>query len=100
MADVGLTAEDVQATRQRLQRFAPYLATVFPETAATGGVIESHIAPLPQLRQQLIEEGSLQNVGSLWLKADSDLPISGSIKARGGIHEVLKHAEELVWRPA
>lgn len=95
LRDVGLTAADVQATSARLQRFAPYLATVFPETAAAGGVIESHITPLPQLRQLLVREGSLQNVGSLWLKADSDLPISGSIKARGGIHEVLKHAEDL-----
>jgi len=95
LRDVGLTAADVQATSARLQRFAPYLATVFPETAAAGGVIESHITPLPQLRQLLVQEGSLQNVGSLWLKADSDLPISGSIKARGGIHEVLKHAEDL-----
>ncbi|MDP1177694.1 D-serine dehydratase, partial [Klebsiella pneumoniae] len=36
---VGLSADDVQDAHVRLQRFAPYLAAAFPETAASGGII-------------------------------------------------------------
>lgn len=95
LGDVGLTAADVQAASARLQRFAPYLATVFPDTAASAGIIESPLRPLPNLQRSLLQEAGLAPGGALWLKADSELPISGSIKARGGIHEVLKHAEDL-----
>jgi D-serine dehydratase len=95
LADVGLGAEDVAQASARLQRFAPYVARVFPQTAEAGGLIESGIKPLTRLQRRLLEEAGLRMSGKLWLKLDNELPISGSIKARGGIHEVLKHAEDL-----
>ena len=90
LGDVGLAAADVAQASARLARFAPYLARAFPETQASGGVIESPVVPLPAM-QAALGIGP----GKLWLKQDSHLPISGSIKARGGIYEVLKHAETL-----
>ncbi|MFZ4875648.1 D-serine ammonia-lyase [Janthinobacterium sp. Mn2066] len=90
LGDVGLTQDDVEDASARLARFAPYLAKVFPETQASGGIIESPIVPLPAMQAALKVAP-----GKIWLKQDSHLPISGSIKARGGIYEVLKHAETL-----
>ena len=92
---VGLTEEDVTAAHARLARFAPYLAKAFPETAATGGVIESDVVAIPLMQKRLEKEYGQRISGDLLLKKDSHLPISGSIKARGGIYEVLAHAEKL-----
>lgn len=92
---VGLTEEDVKAAHARLARFAPYLAKAFPETAATGGVIESDVVAIPLMQKRLEKEYGQRISGDLLLKKDSHLPISGSIKARGGIYEVLAHAEKL-----
>ncbi|MBV7406635.1 D-serine ammonia-lyase [Enterobacter sp. ENT03] len=94
---VGLTADDIAAAHARLARFAPWLAEAFPETAASQGMIESELVAIPAMQQRLqIEYGAAIN-GTLWLKKDSHLPISGSIKARGGIFEVLTHAEKLAF---
>ncbi|MEB8195520.1 D-serine ammonia-lyase [Raoultella terrigena] len=92
---VGLTDEDVRDARARLERFAPYLAQAFPETAATGGIIESELVAIPAMKARLEQEFAQPVAGELLLKKDSHLPISGSIKARGGIYEVLTHAEKL-----
>ncbi|WP_279046896.1 D-serine ammonia-lyase [Cedecea davisae] len=92
---VGLTEEDVKEAHARLARFAPYLAKAFPETAAKNGIIESELAAIPAMQKRLHAALGQEIYGKLWLKKDSHLPISGSIKARGGIYEVLTHAEKL-----
>ncbi|MBG5964907.1 D-serine ammonia-lyase [Proteus mirabilis] len=92
---VGLTQNDVMDAQARLQRFAPYLMKAFPETASTEGIIESAIVDIPQMKEALEKRYNTLIEGQLRLKKDSHLPISGSIKARGGIYEVLTHAEKL-----
>ena len=95
IADPGLTSADVADASTRLSRFASYLRRAFPETECSAGIIESDIVPLAQLQPLLAQRYGHPLNGALWLKRDSHLPISGSIKARGGIYEVLKHAEDL-----
>ncbi|MGK4444267.1 D-serine ammonia-lyase [Yersinia enterocolitica] len=92
---VGLLRQDVDDAEARLQRFAPYLCQAFVETKKTQGIIESDIVAIPAMQQALQQRYGVAITGRLLLKLDSHLPISGSIKARGGIYEVLTHAEKL-----
>ncbi|MBD7937405.1 D-serine ammonia-lyase [Cytobacillus sp. Sa5YUA1] len=86
----SLSIVHVEDAIKRLERFAPYIAKAFPETSKQKGIIESPLLTLFNMKEKHV------NVkGDLLLKADNELPISGSIKARGGIYEVLKHAEHL-----
>ena len=90
LADSGLSASMVDDAAARLDRFAPWIAQAFPDTAEARGVIESpvHAAAGIQRDVALTE-------GRLLLKRDDILPVSGSVKARGGVHEVLEYAETL-----
>ena len=86
-------AEDMHAAQARFKRFAPLLVQLFPvELAAIHGQIESALTPVPSMQQAL---GLPAEQGRLWVKADHSLPVAGSIKARGGFHEVLEWAEQL-----
>ncbi|PIE74051.1 MAG: D-serine ammonia-lyase [Deltaproteobacteria bacterium] len=79
----------------RLERFRPFLAAAFPETSDDAGLIESATIELPKAQAALYKQLGFSVPGKLLLKADHTLPIAGSVKARGGIHEVLAVAERL-----
>ncbi|HIX01554.1 MAG TPA: D-serine ammonia-lyase [Candidatus Ligilactobacillus excrementigallinarum] len=85
--------KDIEAAEADLERYAPLIAKIFPETAATDGIIESKLEKLDKMQAKIEENHEFH--GQLYMKMDSDLPVAGSIKARGGIYEVLKHAEDI-----
>ena len=95
LADAVLTMADIRDAEARLARFAPFIKACFPETAPRNGLIESPLTPIPRMQAQLQERFGAVLPGRLLLKQDSHLAIAGSVKARGGIYEVLKHTEEL-----
>lgn len=86
---IPFTTKDIDEAEARLIRFAPYLKKVFPELSSSEGIIESSIVECKNLANTL---GTKQ---PLYMKLDSHLPISGSVKARGGIYEILKFAEKI-----
>ena len=93
-----LSAADVEEAAKRLKRFAPFIMHCFPETAGRGGLIESDLVPIDKMHRLISEKYGSGLEGRLLLKKDSHLAIAGSVKARGGIYEVLKHTEELALR--
>ena len=86
---------DIDSARERLERFAPFIMRCYPETEETRGLIESPLKQIENMQRELKKAYSCSIPGRLYLKMDSHLAIAGSVKARGGIHEVLKHAEDL-----
>lgn len=84
----------IEDARQRLRRCAPLLMKLFPELATWQGAIESDLQPADALRRALVP--SQEESSSRWfIKRDDQLPVAGSIKARGGFHEVLAFAERI-----
>ena len=87
--------KDIEEAEARLARFAPYLMAAFPDTMENQGIIESPLAEITKMKKQLETDYGFSIPGRLFLKCDSHLAVSGSIKARGGIYEVLKLAEKI-----
>lgn len=94
-SNLDISMADIEDAEERLLRFAPFIMKCFPETVETHGIIESVLTPIPKMQEQLVKKYGSEIHGKLFLKQDSHLAIAGSIKARGGIYEVLKHTEDL-----
>jgi D-serine dehydratase len=92
---VPYSITDIEEVEARFQRFASYFKVAFPETKPYNGLLESKITPLGNMKEWLEEQYEVTVPGNLYLKRDDLLPISGTIKSRGAIYEVLKYAEKL-----
>lgn len=110
LPDLIPSLEDIAQAQDRMNRSAALLMQLFPELIETQGQIESALLELPSLKKAFLAPADLnhsedclnQNVhqqntlNQKWfLKADHALPIAGSIKARGGFHEVIAIAEKI-----
>ena len=84
----NVTSTMVQTAAERLQRYAPLLAYLFPELEKSQGLIESPLMPIKPFNDYAPAAG-------YWLKGDHALAVAGSVKARGGIHEVLEFVDRL-----
>lgn len=86
--------KDIETAGELWKRFEPFFMEAFSETVKTNGFIESPLREIQNMKMVLNrEDPKIQ--GRLFLKCDNELPIAGSIKARGGFYEVLHYAEKL-----
>jgi D-serine dehydratase len=92
LSQLAFGIEDVAAAVARWRRFAPLLARLFPDVAKAGGVIDSDLLPVSGPIADALLCG---RKGRVLVKADHALPVTGCIKARGGVYEVLAQAEAL-----
>lgn len=95
LSKIQYTLAHVIEAEERLNRFASYFMKTYPETQQTKGLIESSIHECVSLNQGIFDTFGREIKNPLMLKLDNQLPISGSVKARGGVYEVIKLAETL-----
>jgi D-serine dehydratase len=84
---------DIDEADARLMRCAGLMAHLFPELESSAGLIESPLTRVKRLQQTM--ENATESDAAWFIKSDHALPIAGSVKARGGFHEVLAFAEKL-----
>lgn len=82
--DESFSIDDIVDANELLLRFAPFLKNVFDDLKDSEGIIESKLS-----------RADMYGLKNFYLKEDNTLPVAGSVKARGGIYEVLKFAENM-----
>lgn len=95
MTEVGtlpLGMKDIEIARDLFRRFAPFFKKAFPKIVLIDELIQS---PLQEINRFKNISDHKPIEGRFFLKCDHDLPIAGSIKARGGFYEVLHFAEKI-----
>jgi D-serine dehydratase len=90
---IGIDSKSVYEAEDRLLRFSSLIKKLFPETL--DGIIESPLVEISNMKKAMENFYGTRISGKMFLKCDSELKIAGSVKARGGIYEVLKHAEDI-----
>lgn len=95
-----LGRSDIVDARIRLKRFAPVIMELFPETAERNGIIESSLLEIPKMKEVLNSKYNANLQGRMFMKMDNELAVAGSVKARGGIYEVLCYAEKVAFENA
>ncbi|MFJ7794098.1 D-serine ammonia-lyase [Pseudomonas sp. NPDC096950] len=88
-----IRSTEVAEAEDNWRLLAPVLKTCFPELEATNGKIHSPLIEAEDLREAL--GYSDPEYGRVFVKADNDLPVAGSIKARGGVYEVFMYARQM-----
>lgn len=91
-SDDPLGAE-VEAAEDRMLRARGLFGQLFPALAGLEDPIRSPLIDAGPLGVALAPSASAR--GAWWIKADHQLPVAGSIKARGGFHEVIAFAERI-----
>ena len=74
--------EDIQDAADRLQRFAPFIAKCFPETAESGGIIESPLAAIPHRLKIGRDDAPSRSPSALAVTADAPSSRVSSSAAR------------------
>jgi len=87
---------DFQRAQNTFSHFASFLNTNYPMAIRDDGLFYSPLQPIAHLQGVFQDLFQIPILGQFFVKRDDLLPIAGSIKARGGFHEVLLIAQRLL----